>query len=243
MYSRHFQQSKDQPRYGCPPYPFSPCPHSRQRILRPRESGSPVPFRDSPLFSPHTGIRFSFLSSEGIYVDYTASLHHVRAEFFTSPKYRWHSPPRVTDEGPLVLQVVRVTNASYSGRTPRTKKIYASRFPYPFLVHYVHMYVCMVTHIGRIWINRVRLPILLVFSLTGKLDIYRSAFVPENLVSRDGFGSPVPHQPAHLHTQDESSAYLLGSSRVSRRRPFIYIKPPYAIGSVPSFLGHANAYR
>ena len=24
--------------------------------------------------------------------------------------------------------------------------------------------------------------------------------VPENLVSRDGFGSPVPRQPAHLHT-------------------------------------------
>ena len=29
----------------------------------------------------------------------------------------------------------------------------------------------------------------------------------ENLVSRDGFGSPVPRQPAHLHTQAESGAY------------------------------------
>ena len=29
----------------------------------------------------------------------------------------------------------------------------------------------------------------------------QSAFAPENLVSRDGFGSPVPLQPAHLHTQ------------------------------------------
>ena len=27
------------------------------------------------------------------------------------------------------------------------------------------------------------------------------AFTAENLVSRDGFGSPVPRQPAHLHTQ------------------------------------------
>ena len=26
-----------------------------------------------------------------------------------------------------------------------------------------------------------------------------------NLVSRDGFGSPVPRQPAHLHTQAESA--------------------------------------
>ena len=70
-----------------------------------------------------------------------------------------------------------------------------------------------------------------------------SAFAPENLVSRDGFGSPVPRQPAHLHTQAESGAYLRDSSRVPRRRPFIYLKPPYAIGSPPSFSGHAVAYR
>ena len=31
-------------------------------------------------------------------------------------------------------------------------------------------------------------------------DISLSPFAPENLVSRDGFGSPVPHQPAHLYT-------------------------------------------
>ena len=69
-----------------------------------------------------------------------------------------------------------------------------------------------------------------------------SAFVPENLVSRDGFGSPVPRQPAHLHTQTESLAYLRDSSRVPRRRPFIYFKPPYAIGPVPSSSSHAIAY-
>ena len=28
-----------------------------------------------------------------------------------------------------------------------------------------------------------------------------SVFAPENLVSRHGFGSPVPRQPTHLHTQ------------------------------------------
>ena len=58
--------------------------------------------------------------------------------------------------------------------------------------------------------------------------------MPENLVSRDGFGSPVPRQPAHLHTH---AAYLQDSSRVPRRRPFIYLKPPYAIGSVPTLSG------
>ena len=77
---------------------------------------------------------------------------------------------------------------------------------------YVLDYVCMVTHIARVWIKRVRLPILLVVSWTGKMNIPLSAFVPENLVSRDGFGSPVPRQPAHLHTQVESGAYLRDDS-------------------------------
>ena len=72
-------------------------------------------------------------------------------------------------------------------------------------------------------------------------NIPLSPCVPENLVSRDGFSRPVPRQPAHLHTQAESGAYLRDSSRVPRRRPFM--KPPYAIGSVPSLWGHAIAYR
>ena len=79
----------------------------------------------------------------------------------------------------------------------------------------------------------------------GQLDrennIPLSSCVPKNLVSRDGFSRPVPRQPAHLHTQTESGAYLRNSSRVPRRRPFM--KPPYAIGSVPSLSGHAIAYR
>ena len=70
-----------------------------------------------------------------------------------------------------------------------------------------------------------------------------SAFAPENLVSRDEFVSPVPRQSAHLHTQAEPGAYLRDSSRVPRRRLFIYFKPPYAIGSVPSLSGHAITYR
>ena len=65
--------------------------------------------------------------------------------------------------------------------------------------------------------------------------------MPETLVSRDGFSRPVPRQPAHLHTQAESGAYLRDSSRVPQRRPFM--KPPYAIGSVTSLSGHAIAYR
>ena len=55
------------------------------------------------------------------------------------------------------------------------------------------------------------------------MSISLSPFAPENLVPRDGFGSPVPRQPAHLHTQAESSAYLRDSSRVPRRRLFSYL--------------------
>ena len=88
---------------------------------------------------------------------------------------------------------------------------------------YVCMYECMVTHKAREWIIRVRLPIQLVVSWKGKINISLSPFAPENLVSRDGFRSPVPRQPAHLHTQAEFGAYLRNSSRVPRRRPFIYL--------------------
>ena len=73
------------------------------------------------------------------------------------------------------------------------------------------------------------------------MNIPLSPCVPENLVSRDGFSRPVPRQLAHLHTQAESGAYLRDSSRVPRRRPFL--KPSYAIGSVPSLSGHVIAYR
>ena len=79
--------------------------------------------------------------------------------------------------------------------------------------------------------------------LNREMNIPLSAFVPENLVSRDGFGSPVPRQPAHLLTQAEPGAYLRDSSRFPRRRPFVYVKPPYVIGSVLSLSGHAIAYR
>ena len=101
----------------------------------------------------------------------------------------------------------------------------------------VYMYVRMVTHIARVWINRVRLPILLVVSSTGKINISLSAFAPANLVSRGGLAKPVPRQPANLHIQAESGAYLRDSSRVPRQRLFIYLKPPYAIA------GQSRVYR
>ena len=75
------------------------------------------------------------------------------------------------------------------------------------------------------------------------MNIPLSPCVPENLVSREGFSRPAPRHTAHLHTQAESGAYLRDSSRVPRRRLYIHLEPPHAIGSVPSLSGHAIAYR
>ena len=66
------------------------------------------------------------------------------------------------------------------------------------------MYIHVVTLIARVWINWVRLLILLLVSSTGKMNVSLSKFAPEKLVSRDGFRSLVPRQPAYLHTQAES---------------------------------------
>ena len=40
------------------------------------------------------------------------------------------------------------------------------------------------------------------------MNISLSVFAPEDLVSQGGFGSPVPRQPAHLHTQAELAAVV-----------------------------------
>ena len=89
---------------------------------------------------------------------------------------------------------------------------------------------------AKVWINRVRLPILLVVSSTGKVNISLSAFAREDLVSRDGFGSPVPRQPAHLHAQAESGAYFRNSFRVPRRLHLFLLNP-----HTPS--GQSRVYR
>ena len=68
-------------------------------------------------------------------------------------------------------------------------------------------------------------------------------FAPENLVSRDRFGSPVPRQPAHLHTQAESGALLTGFLPSSAAASIYLFKAPHTIGAVPSLSGHAIAYR
>ena len=62
-------------------------------------------------------------------------------------------------------------------------------------------------------------------------------------VSRDRFSSPVPRQPAHLHTQAEYGAYIRDSSRFPQRCPLLYLNRPDAIELVPSLSDHAITHR
>ena len=63
------------------------------------------------------------------------------------------------------------------------------------------MYVCVVITYSRVvWINRVKeVAKPARGQLNREIDISLSPppFAPENLVSRDGFGRPVPCPPAH----------------------------------------------
>ena len=62
----------------------------------------------------------------------------------------------------------------------------------------------------------------------------------ENLASRDGSAVPSRVSLFILHTQAESGAYLRDSSRVPRRRPFIYIKIAIRHRVSPEFIGSHN---
>ena len=69
-------------------------------------------------------------------------------------------------------------------------------------------------------------------------NIPLSPCVPENLVSRDGFSRPVPRQPAHLHTQAESGAYLRDSSRGSAAASIYETAIRHWVS--PKFIGSRN---
>ena len=102
------------------------------------------------------------------------------------------------------------------------------------------MIIIIITY-SWVWINWVWLLILLVVSWIGKIHIPLSLFAPESLVSRDGFGRPVPRQPSHI---------ILGLNLVLTHGippdfcgvVHLFLSP-IAIKTVPSLSGHAIAYR
>ena len=64
----------------------------------------------------------------------------------------------------------------------------------------------MVSHVARVTINRIRLPILLVVSRRGKIDISLSPFASKNLVSRNVF-SAVPSRVSLFISRQLMSSY------------------------------------
>ena len=69
-------------------------------------------------------------------------------------------------------------------------------------VKYIRDIYRMVTHTARVNTDqpgKVANPARSQLN-AGKMNVSLSAFAPENLFSRDGFDSPVPRQPAYLHT-------------------------------------------
>ena len=76
--------------------------------------------------------------------------------------------------------------------------------------------------------------------LNREIIISLSAFGPEDLVSRDGFDSPVPRQPARLHTQAESGAYFTGFLTISAAASSYLFKTAIRHRVSPEFIGSRN---
>ena len=87
------------------------------------------------------------------------------------------------------------------------------------------------------------LPTLLVVRWTAKMNISLSSSAPESVVSRDGFGRPVPCQPAHSPHSGWIWCLLTGFLPISAATYIYSFEPSCAIGWVPSLSGHAFAYR
>ena len=127
---------------------------------------------------------------------------------------------------------------------------YAIAWPYkpgtgPIAVN--SMYECTYNHtyiiVARvIWINRVNKAANPARGQLnrGRMNISLSPLVPVNLVSRDGFGSPVSRQPVHLHTKAESGAYLLGIPPEFRGGVHIFIYTAIRHRASPEFIGSRN---
>ena len=74
------------------------------------------------------------------------------------------------------------------------------------------------------------------------MNISLSAFAPENLVSRDRFGSPVPRQSL-ISILGLNLVLIYGIPPEFRGGVHFLFKPSYAVGAVPSLSGRASAYR
>ena len=106
--------------------------------------------------------------------------------------------------------------------------------------------VCMVTHIARVWINRVWLSILLAVSLTGEIIFSLSPFAPEKLVWIRRVRQSRPASAHSFSTLRLNHHLMLTHGIPPAFRDGVIVHsfiPPTAIGSVPSLSGHTITYR
>ena len=226
-----------------------PCPRSRLRIWS-RETGPAVPSRVSLLIL-HTQAESGAYSRGSsrvprrcpfIYLKPPYAIGSVPSLSGHAIAYRWRSLPRVRRHGASKPQ------GSYERVLPWQVTMGHLLCACLSHIHYwyeVGMYVCIY---GHTYSKSMDQPGKVANPARGQLNREKFIFpCPRSRLriwSRET-GSAVPSRVSLLilHTQAESGAYSRGSSRVPRRCPFIYLKPPYAIGSVPSLSGHAIAYR
>ena len=107
---------------------------------------------------------------------------------------------------------------------------------YVFIKLHVCMYLFVVITYSRVWVNRVRLPILLVVRSTAKMKISLSPYAPESLDSRDGFSRPVLRQSVQSPYSGWIWCLLTGFLPASAAAVIYLFKSPYAIESVPSLV-------
>ena len=226
-----------------------PCPRSRLRIWS-RETGPAVPSRVSLLIL-HTQAESGAYSRGSsrvprrcpfIYLKPPYAIGSVPSLSGHAIAYRWRSLPRVR------RHVASKPQGSYERVLPWQVTMGHLLCACLSHIHYwyeVGMYVCIY---GHTYSKSMDQPGKVANPARGQLNREKIIFpCPRSRLriwSRET-GSAVPSRVSLLilHTQAESGAYSRGSSRVPRRCPFIYLKPPYAIGSVPSLSGHAIAYR
>ncbi|CAM9567884.1 unnamed protein product [Ascophyllum nodosum] len=165
--------------------------------------------------------------------------------------YRWRSLPRVRRH--------RASKPHGSFEWVLPWQITMDQLIFASLSHTHYWYEVGMLKVPAVYSKSMDQPVVVANPARSQLNresqyFFLSAFVPENLVSREGFGSPVTRQPVHLHTSAESG---VRDSRVPRRDSSSefaaaftatvnlgsYLKPPYVVGSVPSLSGHAITCR
>ena len=105
------------------------------------------------------------------------------------------------------------------------------------------VFMIITSHIVRVLINRVRLPILLVVSWrTEKTNIFLSPFAPKNLVLRNGSAVPSLFSLITLILRLNLVLSYGTPPEFHASVHFYVFKPPCAIGPVLSLSGHAIAY-